>query len=77
MSFFEVKPFKFIIFATFCFNTCKILDVIIAGFRANGPFIVIYFTFGVIENVLPTTKKSDENALSIKTPDYTAVLTCM
>lgn len=66
MSFFEVKPFKFIIFATFCFNTCKILDVIIAGFRANGPFIVTYFTFGVIENVLPTTEKSNKNALSIK-----------
>lgn len=71
MSFFEVKPFKFIIFATFCFNTCKILNVIIARFRTNGPFIVIYFTFCVIENVLPTTEKSNKNALSIKTPYIT------
>lgn len=69
MSFFETK--SFIILATFFYDTREIHYVIISRFRANGPFIVIYFTFCVIENVLPTTEKSNKNALSIKTPYIT------
>lgn len=76
MFFFEVKLFKFIIFVIFCFNMCKIFDVIIVGFRVNGLFIVIYFIFSVIENVFLIIKKSNKNVLLVKIFDYIVVLIC-
>lgn len=66
MFFFEVKLFKFIIFVIFCFNRCKIFNVIIVRFRINGLFIVIYFIFCVIENVFLIIEKSNKNVLLIK-----------